>query len=179
MPIRTSRFDVSSHDRSTISRLLDDVHGPHKSISLDSVLRQARTAAQELPRALREFIYEFSIRELEHATCIFYEVEERWIGPTPTQYRPSGEEEVVDRHTTLHVLLASLLGEPFTWSTIQSGYLVNDIIPIPEHAAQVASSGSSAIFDLHTEDAFHSCAGAFLGLFLSSKYRRRNRTRNY
>jgi hypothetical protein len=65
----------------------------------------------------------------------------------------------------LHALYCSLVGEPFAWSSIQNGNIINEVIPIAENADRPMSSGSTNLFDLHTEDAFHPLAGEYLGLF--------------
>lgn len=64
----------------------------------------------------------------------------------------------------MHLLFANLLGEPFGWTSIQNGYIINDVMPVEQHKNLIASSGSAVTFDLHTEDAFHPCAGNYLGL---------------
>jgi L-asparagine oxygenase len=37
-------------------------------------------------------------------------------------------------------------------------------MPVEQHKDLIASSGSAVTFDLHTEDAFHPCAGDYIGL---------------
>jgi len=61
-------------------------------------------------------------------------------------------------------MFSSMLGESFGWSTIQNGYLINDVMPVREHENLAASSGFASPFELHTEDAFHFWAGDYLGL---------------
>jgi len=91
-------------------------------------------------------------------------LDDQMLGRTPERHRDPGETERADRHDVLHIFLASLLGEPFGWSSIQNGYVINDVMPVREHENIVASSGYGVDFDLHTEDAFHQWAGDYLGL---------------
>jgi len=135
------------------------------STDLDSLMRQAHVAAQELPKRVRRALYELKLNEDALAVCIRNgPVDDQRIGPTPTSLRSPGQAERATPEEALHILYASLLGEPFTWNTIQSGYLINDVIPVPADEAKPLSSGSANPFGLHTEDAFNPLAGDFLGL---------------
>jgi Taurine catabolism dioxygenase TauD, TfdA family len=68
------------------------------------------------------------------------------------------------RDDAAYLALIAGLGQPFTFDTIQNGNFVNYIVPIRENANKPISSGFTADFGLHTEDAFHPAAGDFLTL---------------
>ncbi len=148
-----------------IEALLDEVMHEQLVVPLDPFLRSATVVAHRLPERVRRHLYEFKLTETPLAVCIHGRAPDgRALGPTPCSLAPPHLTEVARREDVLFLLYGALLGEPFTWTTIQNGYIINDIIPIRAHADAPMSSGSAVNFDLHTEDAFHSCAGDYLGL---------------
>lgn len=50
---------------------------------------------------------------------------------------------------------ATVLGEPFTWQTLQAGRMIQDILPIRGDEAAQSGHGSGALLEFHTEDGFH------------------------
>jgi hypothetical protein len=130
------------------------------------VLDQGPVLAGELPRRVRQVFRDFKLKQECHALCVCTgPVDDELLGPTPAQYLRVGEEENATPYEVAHVILGSLLGEPFGWTTIQNAHVLNDIIPIKADAETPASSGFTNDFGLHTEDAFSLCAGDYLGLF--------------
>jgi hypothetical protein len=146
-----------------IEQLLSEVLKGHSSVSVTEFLVQAHVVAQELPRRIRTQLYRFKLTERAAALCIKNNYVSEDLPPTPTHIPATSENW--NREEILHVLYCSLVGEPFAWSSIQNGNLMNEVIPIAEHADRPMSSGSSYLFDLHTEDAFHPLMGDYLGLF--------------
>jgi hypothetical protein len=86
------------------------------------------------------------------------------IGTTPDRIPGAGEKTTVTREEALHLLYSCLLGEPFAWSSIQNGHVINEVLPVQDNATRPMSSGSRSVFDLHTEDAFHPHMGDHFGL---------------
>jgi hypothetical protein len=126
---------------------------------------EAALLASELPRDVREALHRFRLHQDSHAVCVELEDwDEKAVPPTPAVHASEGQNEYVSRLDALDLVIASLLGEPFGWQTIQSGLTFNDIIPVREHRDLAASSGFASNFGLHTEDAFHRRAGDYLGL---------------
>lgn len=145
--------------------LVDDLFGDALTLPLLPFLEISAIHAQEFPRRIRSAFYQFKLHERFSAFCIRgFTLNDASLGPTPSKHRPPGETERVQKSEAIHILFSSLLGEPFAWTTIQDGYVVNDVMPVLEHGGLISSSGYARSFDLHTEDAFHSCAGEYLGL---------------
>lgn len=162
---RISYLKLSSGEIRQISALISDIFGNRKQIVLRDFLMNAVVWGQELPRRLREALYNFKLKENCEAICVRgFPLDDSRIGPTPKAHRSAGQVEIVGRIEIIHVLCASLLGEAFAWNTIQNGFIINDVMPLIDDLYVVSSSGSASKFDFHTEDAFHRCAGDYLGL---------------
>lgn len=156
---------VTGGESTAINRLLDDVMAGEDRLPLDRFLPDAPVYAQELPRTIRVSFNDLRANEQAHGICLKQgHLERAQLPPTPTQLRPPGMSEELEREDVLHVLYSSLLGDVFSWTTIQHGYIINDVFPVSTHSHELRSSGSARMFDLHTEDAFHDLAGDYLGL---------------
>lgn len=156
---------LSPLEQETIDRLVTNILGGSARTELSSVLEVAEVYAQELPRSVRQLFHSFKLRQSYDAIYInLANLLEDKVGPTPPHHRPPGEVEYANYYDVVHILFATLLGEPFAWSTIQNGYIINDVMPVIEHRDLVASSGFASRFGLHTEDAFHPLASDYLGL---------------
>lgn len=163
--LQIDRIALTLDEWRAITRPLADIFGAAHRIPLSDFSRSAAVLAQEFPRRLRTHFYEFRTRQGSHALCVRGDApSDLDIGATPDKHAPPGQIETISRYDAIHFMFATLLGEPFGWTTIQSGYVFNDVIPIKSHAALPASSGYSNDFGLHTEDAFHEAAGDYLGL---------------
>lgn len=156
---------LSPQEAGAVDRLLSRVMADRHRIPADVFLPEAFLWSHELPDSIRRLLYGFRLQESEDGLCVRGNpLDSDRLVPTPDRLRPAGEREHLTREDVLHILYAEMLGEPFAWSTIQNGYVVNDIIPIRGNEEKPLSSGSAHTFDLHTEDAFHPCAGDYLGL---------------
>ncbi|MBS2965018.1 TauD/TfdA family dioxygenase [Actinocrinis puniceicyclus] len=114
------------------------------------------TAAGQLPRGLREFL-EGLRRGERAAVCVVrgFPADDDALGPTPAHWdaaepgRPTLELE-------LWLALSGLtLGEPFAWASLQSGRVVQNILPIRGDEKRQNGYGSKAFLEFHTEDGFH------------------------
>lgn len=165
MSIGITYIRLSKNETSEVNKLIASIIGNKKSIKLHSFLENAAVLAHELPRRIRKLFYDFKTNEYPNIITVRgYNIDQSLVGRTPCEHREAGKVEKINRYEVLHILFSALLGEPFSWTTIQNGYIINDVMPIVRHHELVASSGSSSLFDLHTEDAFHICAGDYLGL---------------
>jgi TfdA family taurine catabolism dioxygenase TauD len=148
-----------------ISELIAGIFGTRNQIVLRDFLNTAAVWGQELPRRVRQHLYEFKLNQRYEAMCVRgFPLDDKALGPTPSAHRFGGQVEVVGRNEIIHVLYASLLGEAFAWTTIQNSHIINDVMPLTDDINIVSSSGSASKFDFHTEDAFHRYAGDYLGL---------------
>lgn len=163
--LKVKRLQLKPTEVAEIAGIAREAAGGGDHIAVAQLVRQGQVYAQELPRRVRVAVNEFKRSQDEHLLCIEGATpEDEEIGPTPPAHKPAGETEYASLLDVQHYLFGSLLGDPFTWISIQSGYLFNDVMPVVGHEALPASSGYGYYFDLHTEDAFHPSAGDYLGL---------------
>lgn len=157
-----TEYQMTDPDRAAVDVLVTDIVTNFKS--LDGLLRDVRLYSAELPRDMRVAMHRFGTEELSHAIVIRQTgLDDKAIPPTPS-VMPTEPEKQVRQFDVLHLLLASTLGEIFTFDSIQLGTLVSDVFPVRANADRPISSGYSTEFAFHTDDAFTDYAGAFLGL---------------
>jgi len=136
-----------------------------EEILIDSFLQESFIWATELPFELKKAVYRFKLGE-ESNCLVIQNLPVNFTDNirTPSNYESKSEKCFFTKDEIFLVLVSSLLGEVFTWDSIQEGNIINNIMPIKEHAAKIQSSGYENFFDLHTEDAFHPLSGEYLGL---------------
>jgi hypothetical protein len=158
-------LSLSTDETQAINSLLDSIFSESSTVSLDDFLPQAAVIASGLPKRVRQFFYEFKLFEPSIGVCVKNNpIDDVKIGPTPDRIPEKMAHSPLSREEAIHILYGSLLGEIFTWSSIQNGNIINEIVPIRENENKPISSGSANVFDLHTEDAFHPYMGDYLGL---------------
>lgn len=160
--VKIHRVRLEGNEERDVFNLARSLTGPGTT-PLIPMLEKIALAAQELPRRLRAELREFKSAASCHALCISHVFDEP-LPDTPKQHRVAGLIETAYWFDIVHLMYASLLGEPFSWSSIQNGYILNDVMPLSDRENATASYGSAVPFELHTEDAFHICAGEYLGL---------------
>jgi Fe(II)/alpha-ketoglutarate-dependent arginine beta-hydroxylase len=161
------KITVSAAEVAAIQALVRDLASQYASTDDEAFLQRAGFYAQDLPRRVREFLYEYKLQEEEDGIFVLsgYPIDQEKIGQTPTHWKwrpansPSLHEEI------LLVLLGSLLGEVIGWATQQDGHIVHGVFPIEGHEHEQLGSGSEELLTWHTEDAFHPFRGDYLGLF--------------
>lgn len=156
---------LENDEQHQIEGLVNEIFSGSPHLEMHSFLKDAAVFAHQLPRRLRKLFNNFRLSESSTGLCVKGNpIWEEELPKTPLALRRGGQVELVERPVALHLLYACLLGEPFSWTTIQNGYIINDILPIEGNSDRPVSSGSSQLFDLHTEDAFSRYAGDYLGL---------------
>ncbi len=164
MGTRVRNFALEDSQIAEIGQLLDEIMGGRDSIELLPFLELAHIFAQELPRSIRKAFYEFKTFEDTGILIVKNNlIDENRFGLTPPAL-PMKDVELLQREEVLHILYCSLLGEPFGWSSIQRGNVINEVFAVKENATLNVSSGSKLYLGLHTEDAFDDNYGEFLGL---------------
>ena len=128
-------------------------------ILLDNIHRYHR----ELPAELIDFVVDAKHR-LDVPGWIVAGMPVSAGRATPSEIPVGLNMRTVEKEEFFHILISSLLGQIFTFDTIQNGNVVNHVFPISANADKPISSGFANSFDFHTEDAFHPGAGDYLGL---------------
>lgn len=157
------RVDLDISEREQLKRaalaLLKSIHG----IATPSFIGAAPANQHLLPSRILETFARFK-QQPEAPALVVNGLPMEYCPPTPMRINFNRNASPPSLDEAAHILLASCLGQVFTYDTIQFGNFINDIIPVPEDADLPISSGSSNLFDFHTEDAFHAIPGDFLGL---------------
>lgn len=154
---------LQEFERREITGVVDSLLQGRNAIVLAEALDAIPLLAQEFPRSVRKLFND--LRRLEAIdilllrTGLLYPCDQ----PTPSSITEK-RHELASANDVVHLAFAALLGDVFTFRSIQHGNLINDVLPIAENAALPMSSGSSHPFKLHTEDAFSPCCGEYLGL---------------
>ncbi|WBC01117.1 guanitoxin biosynthesis L-enduracididine beta-hydroxylase GntD [Micromonospora sp. WMMA1976] len=120
----------------------------------------------ELPHDLRAFLERF--RRIEEAPIAVVEglpVNEDAVGLTPPDWETAAMDPTVHDHDALMAMCSLALGDPFTWSTLQSGAMIQDLLPIKGDEHRQNGYSSDVLLEFHTEDGFHPARCDYLMLF--------------
>lgn len=126
-------------------------------------LPDIRVTAEELPRRLRAFLAESRITEAS-----VFKVAGLPLSPhlamTPVGWATAEALGAGRQEELTLLLIASVVGDPFSWATQQNGRLVHDVCPAPGAEQSLTSASSEAALSLHTEDVHHSCRADYVCL---------------
>jgi L-asparagine oxygenase len=155
--------ELTGQERAATARLTGELRHRYGAADHPCFLRAAAGHGHLLPARLRDELD--GLRYLERVGAL-------WVRggpageagcPTPGHWRERAAEATLAQDFWL-VLVAAQLGDPFSWSSLQSGRLLNDVLPVygSEHAQ--TGQGSVAPLELHVEDAFDDDRCDYLGL---------------
>ncbi|MCL2466454.1 MAG: TauD/TfdA family dioxygenase [Micrococcales bacterium] len=159
------RHAVKKDQVDEIVELCHAVLGNRDVAPLGEVYWPSHLAASRVPSEIRDVVQRSIIHEKAHAVVVSIDpafLPE--IPDCPKTHRPPGLQEEAGFWDVLALVMANVMGYPFTWSSIQNGYLQNDVIPVAGFESELSSRSSKIDFGLHTEDAFSSLAGEILAL---------------
>ncbi|MEU9336508.1 guanitoxin biosynthesis L-enduracididine beta-hydroxylase GntD [Streptomyces sp. NPDC048290] len=130
------------------------------------LIRAASTARRLLPERLAAFVESFRREEPAGGFRLTgWQVDDDHLGPTPGHWRrPDGATAPARGHELYLLTMASLLGDIFSWSTLQDGHLVQDLLPVRGEERDKSAGSSASELDLHNEDAFSAVRCDYLGL---------------
>lgn len=138
----------------------------YNSPSEEAFLARAKAYAMQLPPDILIALNEFRYRDDHNGTFLLqgFEIDNDQLEATPQTTGREMDEKSAAREGFLLMLLTSLLGEAFGWSTQRNGALINNILPVRQHEGEQLSTGSAVDLDWHTEEAFHPFRADFLVL---------------
>ena len=148
------RFDMTEGDVAILRGALDELLRAHEPCDPD-LYEHALDLGRTLPERLRSFLYGFR-RDEPAGACLIrgYRVDDDAVGSTPAHWRDA--VHALTRPEEMYVgLVASGLGELFTWSTLQNGRLIHNVLPIRGDENEQNGHGSTTLLEWHTEDGFH------------------------
>lgn len=148
--------ELSDDDRQAIARIADRLLGDAMSTSDPDLLEAISLASADLPRATRECLLKFRLHEPAALLLVRgLQVDDAELGPTPGHWRDRDPGLPLTREELSLLLLSSLLGDAFGWSTQQDGRIIHNVVPVRAHEYEQLGSGSREVLWWHTEDAFH------------------------
>ncbi|MFF5448552.1 guanitoxin biosynthesis L-enduracididine beta-hydroxylase GntD [Streptomyces sp. NPDC012888] len=151
------RIVLLPDERHRVAALAHEFARASASLDAQRTLQLAALMAHELPRPLRRLMTEFRLAGVPHAGFLISGllVDGDALGATPRSYTERPDRPELRHADAVLCLVGSLLGEPFSFSSQQGGRLILDLFPVPGHEFDQLGSGSTAMLDWHTEDAFH------------------------
>ncbi|MEV4443165.1 guanitoxin biosynthesis L-enduracididine beta-hydroxylase GntD [Streptomyces sp. NPDC049577] len=123
-------------------------------------------AAAHLPAGLRTFLERFRRTEPAAALVVHgFPVDDAAAGPTPAHW-----EDVPEHNTGLDqelflAMCGTALGDPYTFSTLQLGRVIQNLVPIRGDELRQSGHSSACLLEFHTEDGFHPGRCDYLLLF--------------
>jgi Fe(II)/alpha-ketoglutarate-dependent arginine beta-hydroxylase len=157
------KLELDASEQQALTSLLDEIEGEFKDLESPETLSRATVFAHELPSRVRFVLNEYRLERMSGVLRILgHVVDQDRAGRTPSHWRDRSLPSTVRREEILLLLLSSLVGDPFGWSTQQDGRLIHDVLPIKGHEQEQLGSSSEALLTWHTEDAFHPFRGDFV-----------------
>jgi alpha-ketoglutarate-dependent taurine dioxygenase len=160
----TLRLDTEENEQ--INDLLGQLTALYECPCDDTFLLRVDTYAARLPDRILLFVNEF--RQLDHHNGTFllkgFHIDDKSLEQTPFVTGKEIDEASAAREGFMLMLLISLLGDPFGWSSQRSGALINNVLPLKTHEGEQLSTGSAVDLDWHTEEAFHPYRADYLAL---------------
>jgi L-asparagine oxygenase len=158
-----ARVELADAERREMARLIGDLRDTYGQAEHPDFLRAAPGLGHLLPAGLRERLAELRYTERAGAVWISGGPTGEAACPTPEHWRARARDATPGQDFWL-VLVGAQLGDPFSWSSLQAGSLLNDVLPVPGNEQMQTGQGSVAPLELHVEDAFDDDRCDYLGL---------------
>ena len=153
------RDEVVALDELVQQLMLQDDLEPCASSFFDESWRHT----QHVPEGLRQALANFRICEDAASMLIEgFPVSSASIGSTPENWETAARIRTGRREEFFLSLVAMCIGEAFGWRTLQSGRLIQNVLPIAGKEDGQSGHSSSANLNWHTEDGFHLCRPDYL-----------------
>jgi L-asparagine oxygenase len=159
-------YDLSATEVGELEELLADLVAAQCDPSSAEFHDRSWEYTGRLPRGLRRFLTDFRRHEPAAAFKVCgLPVRPAEVGPTPQDWQAAARSPRTRREELYLSLIGSVLGEVFSWSTLQAGRMVQNVMPIPGEEQEQSGHGSDVLLEWHTEDGFHPCRCDYLLLF--------------
>lgn len=158
-------YELSVAEKSELERLLTDPMLADRDPGGQEFHNEAWELLERLPIGLRRFVENF--RRNDPAASFLIRglgVDDAAVGPTPRNWAESATCTRTHREGLFLALIGKCLGEVFSWPTLQSGRMIQHVLPIAGEEGEQSGHGSDVLLEWHTEDAFHSYRCDYLAL---------------
>ncbi|WP_067461648.1 guanitoxin biosynthesis L-enduracididine beta-hydroxylase GntD [Actinomadura macra] len=159
-------YTMSLADVGELESLVDKLDSLEIDPAAPYFFDQAWDLTAMVPSGVRRFLAEFC-RDERAATCTVrgWPIGDRALGPTPANWSEAAAQGRGRREEFVLGLLAMCLtGETFSWSTLQGGRLLHNVVPIAGDEQEQSGHGQ-VLLEWHTEDGFHPYRCDYLLLF--------------
>lgn len=165
-PLNIAHYVLSDDEKGCISNLIDQLAEQFDMVETTEFAEECAIRAQELPIALRRFLYQFKTLQLHKGAALIqgYEIDETRIGPTPAHWDQPWRNAAVLREEIYQCLITSAVGDLFGWVTQENGRFMRHIVPIEKDANEQLGAGSAVDLVWHNEEAFHAKRATHLSL---------------
>jgi Fe(II)/alpha-ketoglutarate-dependent arginine beta-hydroxylase len=161
-----AEHELSPNELGELLALVKSLRDVEKLPSSPAFYDRNWPALEQLPAGLRRFFAHLRRTEASAAGVVHgFPVDDGAIGPTPDHWEVAADCERTLDHEIYLGLCGMALGEPFTWASLQSARIVQNILPIAGDEQRQNGYGSDAPLAFHTEDAFHPDRCDYLLLF--------------
>jgi L-asparagine oxygenase len=159
------RLALDAAEQAAVEHVVQNALSAYSAADDQEFLRRVPVLTRRLPERLVGHLADFRLEEAAGGCVVSgLAVDDADIGPSPLERRLDADRGSTRREEMLLVLVASLLGDVFGWSTLQGGRLVQDLAPLAGEAREKSGYSSQSVLDPHTEDAFHPLRCDYLGL---------------
>lgn len=160
-----AQFEMTPDEADQVHEAVGRLRRKVNSSARSELYRLAPITTRFLPMRLLDFLCSFRQREPAGAIVIRgWHIDDTLIGPTPEHWRVQEVPSRTLAEELYLVLMSSVLGDIFAWSTVQDGRLVQDLLPIRGEELHKSAGSSASLLDLHNEDAFSPLRCDYLGL---------------
>ena len=150
------RYELALGDVGALDALIAELRDSGQDPASQQFFDQTWRYEGRLPHGVRGFLEDFRRCE-PGAACMIsgFPVDDGKVGPTPRSWTEAAELRTTWRQEFWLALVAASLGETFSWSTLQMGRMIHNVIPVQGEETQQSGHGSKVLLEWHTEDGFH------------------------
>lgn len=159
-------YEISAEETSSLEQLLTDPSIAHTDPGEQAFHDNVWKMEARVPIGLRRFLEEFRRNDSGAAFLLRgFGVDDAAVGPTPRNWAEAAASGRTRREEVFLGLIGKCLGEVFSWPTLQSGRMIQNVLPIHGEEDQQSGHSSDVLLEWHTEDAFHPYRCDYLALF--------------
>ena len=161
----TVTYELSASESRQVTGLVERLIEEYPSPVDHAFVATAADLARSLPDGLVRFLRSFQGAEPAVAAVIRgLPVDDKRVGPTPEHWSAHCDPARTMPEDFYFLLLGSLIGEVFGWSTLQNGALLHNVLPNRAEENDQSGAGSRVPLLWHIEDAFHPYRCDYLAL---------------
>ncbi|MEO3810561.1 guanitoxin biosynthesis L-enduracididine beta-hydroxylase GntD [Sphaerisporangium sp. B11E5] len=149
-------YRLAEDDLKQLDSLIDDLIDSGYDPAGAELYSAPWSIIRRLPPALCAALTTFRLHEQSAALVLDgLAIDDNQAGPTPLDWSSDSAASATRREELFLGMVAMMMGDTFSWSTLQAGRLIQNVIPLPGDEQEQSGHGSEVELAWHTEDAFH------------------------